>query len=147
MQNNLTNTDQRCRWSHIDFSEHTTCLSLSGKGFQTQFWDLPFYPLLTMHFSLLIKLVAFDGRKMCGGAILGISCVLSNITRHNRNQKAICFHQNSFSSISSHNFSCFCYSFPSDWQRFRQGPLMAKFLGLKKYLLIMSLLKMFGNPN
>lgn len=39
----------------------------------------------------------------------------------------VCFHQNSFSSISSYNISCFYYGFPSDWQRFRQGPLMIKF--------------------
>lgn len=66
-QNNLTDTNQGCYCSHLDFSEHPTCLGLGVGCFWAQFWDSPFHSLLIMHFSLLIKLVESDGKKNVQG--------------------------------------------------------------------------------
>lgn len=69
--------------------------------------------------------------KMCRE---NIGHIMHMIICHKIKQKPkgkVCFHQNSFCLISSHNFSCFCCIFPSDWQRFRQGPLMVE-LRIKK---------------
>lgn len=96
---------------------NTQYLSFGGGGFQFQLWDLPFHSFLIMHFSLLIKL---DGRKNVQRGILGVSCILSFITRYNKDQKA----KFVFIKIVLAQFLLIIFL---DWQRFRQGPLMVKF--------------------
>lgn len=93
---------------------------------------LAIYTLLIIYFSFLNQLVELERRKICkvntGDMVHMVMYYKTQIT------------------VSSHKFLAFVKSFLPDWQRFRQGPLMVKFR-LKKYLLIMFLLKMFGNPN
>lgn len=52
--------------------------------------------------------------------ILGVSCILSFITRYNKDQKA----KFVFIKIVLAQFLLIIFL---DWQRFRQGPLMVKF--------------------